>query len=900
MKNLRFFLFILLLPLVAFAQLQITTDSLPDGKLGLGYSQTIRAYAETTTCRATTTWSIESGSLPPGIELSAGGEYNYSCSAYSCSAYCSAYISGTPTAEGEYTFTVKAENTTSSDTKTFTINIEIPPAPVITTDSLRNGKKGLYYGLNINATDAETLSIESGSLPPGLEFLGGGSHIYIHGTPTEEGEYTFTVKAENAGGSVTKTITINIEIPPAPVITTDSLPDGKKGTNYSQWIEATDAATLSIASGSLPPGLTLGSNSEGFYISGTPTADGEYTFTVKAENAGGSVTKTITINIEIPPAPVITTASLPNGKKGYYYKEGCISATDAEAWSIESGSLPPGIELSAGGKYNYLCSAYISGTPTAEGEYTFTVKAENAGGSVTKTFTINIEIPPAPVITTDSLRNGKKNIPYYEQINATDVATWSVSGSLPPGLEFNEEGGIYGTPTEEGEYTFTVKAENATGSVEKTFTINIVIPPAPVITTASLPDGKKGFYYKQEINATDVATWSIASGSLPPGLTLGSNSKGFYISGTPTADGEYTFTIKAENATGSVEKTFTINIVIPPAPVITTASLPNGKKNIPYYEQINATDVATWSVSGSLPPGLELFDEDGIIYGTPTEEGEYTFTIKAKNATGSVEKTFTINIAIPSAPPVITTDSLPNGKKNLYYEQRIYATDAAMWSIASGSLPPGLRLFGEVGFIYGTPTKEGEYTFTVKAENTIGSVEKTFTINIVIPSAPVITTDSLPNGKKGLDYSQRIDATADVATWSVSGSLPPGLNLSGNHISGTPTKEGEYTFTVKAENETGSDTKTFTIKVEDDETPIQLPQVATGNIRIQATPNAILLENLPANAKIEVYNIQGKRIYSTTSHSPLATSLTIGVQTGVYIVKASFGSEKKIMRVAVR
>jgi hypothetical protein len=80
--------------------------------------------------------------------------------------------------------------------------------------------------------------------------------------------------------------------------------------------------------------------------------------------------------------------------------------------------------------------------------------------------------------------------------------------------------------------------------------------------------------------------------------------------------------------------------------------------------------------------------------------------------------------------------------------------------------------------------------------------------------------------------------------------------------------------------------------------PIRHSQIASGNIRVQATTNAIVLENLPRNAKVEVYNLQGKQVYSTTSHSPLATShLKIGVQTkGIYIVKAS----TQTMRVAVR
>jgi hypothetical protein len=78
-------------------------------------------------------------------------------------------------------------------------------------------------------------------------------------------------------------------------------------------------------------------------------------------------------------------------------------------------------------------------------------------------------------------------------------------------------------------------------------------------------------------------------------------------------------------------------------------------------------------------------------------------------------------------------------------------------------------------------------------------------------------------------------------------------------------------------------------------TPIRTSQIATGNIRVQAISNAIVLENLPKNAKVEVYNLQGKQIYST--HSENSKILRIQVQTkGLYVVK--IGSER--MRVAVK
>jgi hypothetical protein len=82
---------------------------------------------------------------------------------------------------------------------------------------------------------------------------------------------------------------------------------------------------------------------------------------------------------------------------------------------------------------------------------------------------------------------------------------------------------------------------------------------------------------------------------------------------------------------------------------------------------------------------------------------------------------------------------------------------------------------------------------------------------------------------------------------------------------------------------------------DDDNTPIRSPQLANAKIHAYATANHIVIENLPPNAKVQVYNLQGKLMYSTTS------PLKIPVQTkGMYIVKTTSGGEKKMLRVVVK
>ena len=89
-----------------------------------------------------------------------------------------------------------------------------------------------------------------------------------------------------------------------------------------------------------------------------------------------------------------------------------------------------------------------------------------------------------------------------------------------------------------------------------------------------------------------------------------------------------------------------------------------------------------------------------------------------------------------------------------------------------------------------------------------------------VPTKPAITTVTLPDGKVGDAYSQTLAATGtNPITWSIeAGTLPDGLTLVSDTIKGTPSKAGEFKFTVKATNSGGSDTKELTIKIADAET----------------------------------------------------------------------------------
>src|SRR5207253_3098808 len=189
--------------------------------------------------------------------------------------------------------------------------------------------------------------------------------------------------------------------------------------------------------------------------------------------------------------------------------------------------------------------AQISGTPTGAGAASFTVKVVDKN-SLSNTQVLSVTVSPAAIsITTASLPGGQAGVAYSQTLQAsggTGTYTWSIaSGALPSGLSLNASGQISGTPTASGTANFTVKV-NDTGSGSATQALSISITAAAVsITTTSLPGGQAGVAYSQSLQAsggTGTYTWSIASGALPAGLSLGASGQ---IAGTPTASGPASF-----------------------------------------------------------------------------------------------------------------------------------------------------------------------------------------------------------------------------------------------------------------------------------------------------------------------------------------------------------------------
>ena len=180
----------------------------------------------------------------------------------------------------------------------------------------------------------------------------------------------------------------------------------------------------------------------------------------------------------------------------------------------------------------------------------------------------------------------------------------------------------------------------------------------PIITVnpATLPDGVVGTPYNQAVTASGGSgtyTFAVTSGTLPAGLALNSGSGA--ITGTPTTAGTFNFTITAtDTATGCLgSRAYTVTIASAPgcpAMTLSPSSLPAGTMGVFYSQTISSSAGAppiNFSItSGALPNGLLLNQSTGVISGTPSATGLFSFTIGARDFNGCLgSRPYSIAIA---------------------------------------------------------------------------------------------------------------------------------------------------------------------------------------------------------------------------------------------------------------
>lgn len=739
------------------------------------------------------------------------------------------------TAGGSYTFTVAAVNAAGTGPASArSTAVTVNDVPTITSTP-SNGEVGVAYDHQFavrGGTAGYSFAVTDGTLPAGLSLSSAG---IVSGTPTTAGSSTFTVRVTDSSGvSTTKAFTVVVAAPVS-LTFTSSLPATTVGAAYSQplaYAGGTGPYTFSLSTGSLPAGLSL--NTSTGVVSGTATRSGDSSFTVKVVDAfGQSDTRAAALSVRaVPGGPTLGTVSA-----------GTSAATVRWTAPTDDGNSPI---------TGYVVTPYLDGvaqTPltagatavrlvvtglTAGSSYTFTVAAVNAIGTGPATAQSPEVVPnPGPSITTVP-GNGEVGVAYSQQLTSvggTGASDYAItSGTLPDGLTLSATGLISGTPTTAASSSFRVQVTDDDGlSSSRLFTVVVAARPALTFDTAQ-PAGTVGAAYSQPLGytgGTGPFTFAVSAGSLPAGLTLDPATG--VVSGTPTTSGASAVTVKITDALGQSDTRAATLAVrgVPTAPTAPTVTAGTGAARV------------SWSApaddGGSPVTGYVVTPYIGSVAQTPvpfsstattqtvtglTPGTAYTFTVAAVNAIGTGPASpRSAEIAVNGAPAISSTPA--QGEVGAASDQQLAVsggTGPFAFTLTDGTLPAGLSL-SSGGVLSGTPTAAGSSTVTVEVTDSYGA-SSTRTLTLVVVAAPSLTYGSpLADGTVGTPYSQTLTRTGGTGPFAFSvsaGTLPAGLVLDASTgvLSGTPTRSGDSTFTVKVVDALGQgDTRSTTVSV---------------------------------------------------------------------------------------
>lgn len=465
--------------------------------------------------------------------------------------------------------------------------------------------------------------------------------------------------------------------------------------------------------------------------------------------------------------------------------------------------------------------------------------------------------------------------------------------ALPPGLTLNRDTGqITGVPTAPGTYTYTLRVRDAQGAVRDVPVTQVINPyDPPIIGGSPVKWATRGVPYSVALSVTDGLApfvWSVASGSLPTGLTL--NAATGLLSGTPSQTSSYTdrpITVRVTDTFGSSDQLpFTLQYR---NAFSTTHTYPVGTRGEAYSSTppvVGGHSPFTWALtSGALPSGLSFTASTGRISGTPSSVGEGPINVRCTDAAGNViniSQTFTV---VLDYVPVQLTGSMTGTSKTY---QRATGTEVISpsstlaatggnatitysWVRTSGStkISPAASTSRNTGFnSTAAPGENVSAVFTLTA--TDGTSSATYTVTISANNDyvfPALSGSMPARSQRTRAYSGGFTRTGGVApyTWTIAGgALPAGmsLNATSGAITGTPTATSGY----------GS--RTVTVRVTDGQ-----GQVANRDFSLQYQ-DLPSISGVPAAA----YNGEEYTFAPTLSggYTPRTVALTSGtLQTGL-------------------
>lgn len=608
--------------------IQITSTSLRSGRVAEPYADTLRASAV-----PGLVWSATG--LPAGLSLGAG----------------TGIVEGTTAVAGPHTAEISASAGGQTAKRSLPLYIAPPPLVFETDSVLAPATLGQVYSMPIVVRGGDPASMQweftAGSLPPGVTFIP--SSRTFSGVPTGVGEFRFTLTARSWNETASRSFTLRVLTPEALMVPAAVRPTVVLNEAYADTLRAAGGVggyIWSIVAGALPPGLRLEPATG--EIRGMSTAPGDYAFTAQVTSGTAVASKAMSIRVVDNRITIVTEVLRPDATVGAEYLDRLVASggLGTPAWTVESGTLPPGLSLAADGA--------ITGTPSAAGGYSFVALVRSGTALDRRTFTIPVRT--VITITSGEVRPaGVRGRAYADTLRATPAGarpTWTVlTGRLPAGLQLDPSGVVGGTPAETGTFSFSVRAALVDAApVARGFVLAVAAPLE--IRTDTLRRAVQGTVFADTLRAEgagDAArSWTLSSGSMPAGISLLPSGE---LSGAPADSGTFSFTVRVQAGEQAATRTLHLRVGrkldFAAAPQMAPAVM--GAAYADTLDVVGGAGTPAWRVvSGSLPGGLRLAPESGVVSGVAAALGTFTLKVRVEAGGATAERDFTIAVTAPA------------------------------------------------------------------------------------------------------------------------------------------------------------------------------------------------------------------------------------------------------------
>lgn len=787
-------------------------------------------------------FSVQSGSLPPGLSINGA----------------SGVISGVPGASGTFNATLKVTDAASA-AGFASFHLVVSPSFSVSGTASPIATVGQPYAAQFAA---------NGGMPPYQQWAGEGlpsgltvsADGLLSGVPAAPSDYSVTVSVQDSSGNSAQTAPFQIQVRD-PIAIAWSPGDGETGVTYTSATPVVSGGRLPVLFslvGQVPDGLSL-SNSSGV-LTGIPVVAGAYTLALAAIDADGRSATSAPITLTVvdggPPPPDPAGALALTGTPGLIGQIGvgyvahftAVGGAAPYTFAMASGTLPDGLSLDP-------ATGIISGQPTAVGTYSgLQVKVTDAASAVALSGVFSIAVQPTPDLLiagnpSSSAVVGQAYSATFQAFDGTGAgySFTSIGASLPPGLTLTPANGtqviLSGVPTYVGTYSgVKIRVTDSGGNTADTSAFSITVAPAagPLLTlngpssnAATLSESYSGQYSANGGSAP--YTFDLAAGSVPDGLTLTSSG---VLSGAASQVGSYFFVVRVTDAVGSTA-TLSTTFVVSPSLNLETPALADATWGSSYSYALIASGGRPpyhFTQSGMLPAGISLEPSTGVISGVPSGGGIQSFAV-AISAIDADGRVVTKNAGLTVYPPASFVGYLPprgvvgapyayvptgaqGGSGQFTYQVLVYGMGTPSTAISD----LGLSFDSATGAITGVPTIAGTSPqFGVRATDAVrGSNFDIGPLNLTIDPAVQIVGSPPAAATVGQIYTTTFSASGGSGSriYSVqSGTLPAWLSIDAatGVLSGTPSAGDIGTvgpLVMRVHDDYGvSDTSAFSIAV---------------------------------------------------------------------------------------